>query len=177
MENKELKLRLLGSSILRAKVKQVKVVTDEHREILSQMARLMYASSGVGLAATQVGLNESLIVVDIGKGLYKLINAKIIKRQGSQNTEEGCLSVPGVNIKVRRAKKVVVKALDEFGKPVEILAEDLLACVFQHELDHLQGRLIIDYASVFERLRLKAKLEEIQKMVENEEMPESRAKS
>lgn len=145
MSETELKIRTIGDSVLKKPVKLVEEITDEHRKTLSEMARLMYSVSAVGLAAPQVGLEESMIVVDAGSGLYKLFNPKIIKREGEQLNEEGCLSVPGRAVKVKRAKQVVVEALDENGKSVVIEAEDLLACVFQHEIDHLNGRLIIEY--------------------------------
>ncbi len=145
MSETGLKIRIIGDSVLKKPVKLVKEVTDEHRRILSEMARLMYSVSAVGLAAPQVGLEESMIVVDAGSGLYKLLNPRIVKRRGAQINEEGCLSVPGKGVKVKRAKQVVVKALDENGRPVVIEAEDLLACVFQHEIDHLNGRLIVEY--------------------------------
>jgi peptide deformylase len=119
------------------------------------MARIMYDASGIGLAASQIGLNQSMVVIDIGQGLYKLINVKIVKKQGSWAMEEGCLSVPGVSIKVKRAKKIWVKAQDDSGKDVDLEAEDLLACVFQHEVDHLNGKLIIDYASFLEKIKIK----------------------
>lgn len=158
MKETELKIRVLGDPVLREVAKPVKTITDGHRKFLSDMARLMYEVSGLGLAAPQVGISEAMIVLDVGCGLYKLINPKIIKKEGSQSMEEGCLSVPGVGIKIKRAKFVIVEAQDESGKPLVIKAEDLLACVFQHELDHLNGKLIIDHASVLERMRLKKKL-------------------
>ena len=146
----------------------VQKVTQDHRDILSSMARLMYESSGIGLAAAQVGLEEAMIVVDIGAGLYKLINPVVTQKKGTQILEEGCLSVPGVCIKVKRAKKAVIKALDENAKPVSIEAEGLLACVFQHEIDHLKGKLIVDYASFFEKLKMGEKLKELKKRSEDE---------
>jgi len=152
MKEIELKLRVLGDPVLTAGVKEVSKVTDKHRDILSTMARLMYETSGIGLAAPQVGISEAMIVVDAGTGLYKLLNPKITFREGTQEMEEGCLSVPGIGVRVKRAKKVIVEAIDESGKPVKIEAEDLLACVFQHELDHLDGKLIIDYAPDKEKL-------------------------
>lgn len=172
-----LKIRIFGDNVLRKKAKQVTEIKDCHRDILSRMAQLMYESQGIGLAAQQVGIDESLIVVDIGQGLYKLINPKIAEKRGSQAMEEGCLSVPGVSIKVKRAKKILVKAQDETGKPVSIEAQDLLACVFQHELDHLNGKLIIDYASFFDRLKIKKKIELLKRSTRNEELPESETKS
>lgn len=158
MPEKELKVKIFGETVLRKKAKPVTKVTEQHRQILSQMAKAMYDDSGIGLAAPQVGLSTQLIVVDIGEGLYKLVNPKIIRKQGKQSISEGCLSVPGVCIKVKRAKKVLVQALDENGRPQEIEACDLFACVLQHEIDHLKGKLIIDYASFLEKLRIKKKL-------------------
>jgi len=117
----------------------------------------MYEDSGIGLAAPQVGISAQLIVADIGDGLYKLINPRIVKRQGSQAINEGCLSVPGVCIKVKRAKQVWLEALDENNCPVKLIAKDLFACVLQHEIDHLKGKLIVDYASLLEKLRIKRK--------------------
>ena len=158
MAETELKIRVVGDPVLRKKARKVSRVSASHRAILSEMSRLMYEARGVGLAAPQVGIDEQMIVVDIGKGLYKLINPKIIKKEGSQAIEEGCLSVPGVSVKVKRAKKIMLQALDEDGKIVVFDAQDLLACVCQHEIDHLLGKLIIDYAPLWKRLGLKNKL-------------------
>lgn len=137
---------------MRKKVNLVKKVSLEHAALLSKMARLMYDSKGIGLAAPQVGISEALIVVDTGSGLYKLVNPKILKREGAQVNDEGCLSLPGVYIKVKRAKKIVVKALDESANPVRFEAQGLLACALQHEIDHLYGRIIVDYASFFKKM-------------------------
>ncbi len=139
---------------MRKKSLLVKEITLRHQNILSQMAQLMYEGNGVGLAAPQAGINEMMIVVDIGSGLYKLINPKVTESSGSQVNQEGCLSLPGVCVKVKRAEKVKIKAQDEYGKPLNIEAQGLLACVFQHELDHLKGKLIVDYASVLEKIKI-----------------------
>jgi peptide deformylase len=117
----------------------------------------MYESSGIGLASSQVGIEEALIVVDAGCGLYKLINPKIIVREGAQVIDEGCLSVPGISIKVTRAQKITLEAQDEQGRSIVLHAEDLLACVFQHEIDHLEGKLIVDYAEDKEEIQKKLK--------------------
>lgn len=154
----KLKIKIFGDSVLRKIAKPVRRVTDEHRQILSQMAKAMYDDSGIGLAAPQIGQSVQLIVVDIGEGLYKLVNPKIIKRQGRQSISEGCLSVPGICVKVKRAKQVWVQAQDENGCLMDIEAKNLFACVLQHEIDHLKGKLIIDYASFLEKLRIKRKL-------------------
>jgi peptide deformylase len=168
MDKIALKIRIFGDPVLRKKAKPVKQVTPEHRIILSEMARMMYAEQGVGLAALQVGICESMIVVDIGKGLYKLINPVITKKEGFQYIEEGCLSVPGICIEVKRAAKVTVKAQDDDSNPLIIEAEGLLACVFQHEIDHLNGKLIIDRASIVDKLKIKKRLEELKKRSEHE---------
>jgi peptide deformylase len=172
-----LNIKIFGSPVLREKARPVSRVTAEHALKLSQMAQLMYASSGIGLAAPQIGVAEAMIVADCGSGLYKVINPKIVKRGGRQANVEGCLSVPGVCIKVRRARKVTVKGLDENAKPVTIDAEDLLACVFQHEIDHLRGKLIVDYASFLEKLKIKRKLRELKSKSKHEELPQSETKS
>ncbi|MBM3243560.1 MAG: peptide deformylase [Candidatus Omnitrophica bacterium] len=154
MEKTALKIKTYPDTVLRKKSLSVKEVSSRHREILSRMAQLMYEGDGVGLAAPQAGINEAMIVVDIGSGLYKLVNPKVVEASGRQINQEGCLSVPGICIKVKRAKKVRIKAFDEYGKELEIDAEGLLACVLQHEIDHLKGKLIIDYASLIERIKL-----------------------
>jgi peptide deformylase len=177
MEKTELRIRIFGDSALTRKAVQVKKITADNRRTLSQMARLMYANAGIGLAAPQVGISEAMIVADTGSGLYKLINPKIVKREGRQFLEEGCLSLPGVCIKVKRAKKVFIQARDENGKPFTLEAEDLLACVFQHEIDHLKGKLIVDYASVFDKLKIKKKLVELKRNAESEKLLESETKS
>jgi peptide deformylase len=177
MEKTVLKIKLYPDPVLRKKTYLVKEITSEQQDILGKMTQLMYENSGIGLAAPQIGINASMIVVDIGTGLYKLINPRIIKREGSQVQEEGCLSVPGVCIKIKRAKKILVQAQDEFAKPVTIEAEGLLACVFQHEIDHLKGRLIVDYASFFQRLKIRRKLKELKKRSKSEKLPESETKS
>jgi len=163
MKEIPLELRLFGDPILRKRARRVEQITQEERDILSQMAQKMYAVEGVGLAANQIGIDKCLAVVDAGEGLYKLINPKIIKKEGTQTNEEGCLSIPGIYIKVRRAKKVEVSALDELGKPVTLKAEGLFACALQQEIDHLNGKMIVDYASFLERLKIKRRLAQIKK--------------
>lgn len=154
----KLKIKTFGDAVLRKKARPVYRIGPVHRDLLSSMAQVMYEGSGIGLAAPQVGISEQLIVVDIGQGLYKLINPKIVKKTGQQAINEGCLSVPGICIKVKRARQILVEAKDENGQPVKFEARDLLACVLQHEIDHLKGKLIIDYASLMDKLRIKKKL-------------------
>jgi peptide deformylase len=177
MSETALKIRIFGDPVLRRKSVNVPSVTALHRDILSKMARLMYDDSGIGLAAPQVGINQAMIVADIGNGLYKLINPRVIKRQGRQRLEEGCLSVPGICIKVARARKIIVKALDEHAQPLTIEAEGLLACVLQHEIDHLKGRLIVDYASFLEKIKIRNKLKKLKLRAKNEKLSEPETKS
>jgi len=163
MPETKLKVNIFGDPVLRKKAKPVQEVTAEHRKILNLMAESMYEHSGIGLAAPQVGISAQLIVVDIGEGICKLVNPKIVKRQGRQAIQEGCLSVPGASVKVKRAKQVWVEALDENNCALKIEAKDLFACVLQHEIDHLEGKLIVDYASLLEKLRIKRKIAALKK--------------
>ncbi|MFH1641183.1 MAG: peptide deformylase [Candidatus Omnitrophota bacterium] len=176
MKETALRIRLFGDPVLRKKAKPVNQVTEFHRNVLSEMARLMYAASGIGLAAPQVGISERMIVADMGSGLYKLINPKIVKKEGHQVMEEGCLSIPGVCIKVKRARKVLIEAEDEFGKPLRIEAQDLLTCVLQHEIEHLKGKMIVDYAALLDKLKIKKRLEELKEKFKHEDLSESKAK-
>ncbi|MFH0856176.1 MAG: peptide deformylase [Candidatus Omnitrophota bacterium] len=170
MEKTGLRIRKIGDPVLRKKSAAVKKITAGHKELLSRMARVMYDGQGIGLAAPQVGLSQALIVADTGCGLYKLINPRIIKCLGWQTNREGCLSVPGISVKVKRAKKVKLEALDENGKALHIEAEGLLACVFQHEIDHLNGKLIVDYAAILEKIKIAKELRELQKKGKNESL-------
>lgn len=154
----DLKIRYYGDSCLRKKCKAIARVTDKERAILKEMREVMRISGGIGLAATQVGLNKQMLIVDIGEGLVSLINPKIEKKSGAEFWEEGCLSLPGIYVKVKRAKKIEVSGLNENGNKVNITAYDLFACALQHEMDHLKGKLIIDYASIFQKMKLKKKL-------------------
>lgn len=142
--------------ILRKAAEPILKVTDEERRMLDEMAKMMYLSQGVGLAAVQVGIDKRLAVVDTGNGLIKMVNPSVVRSEGYESQEEGCLSVPGASVKVKRAKKVVVSYMDEQGRVVELKAEGLLARAIQHEIDHLQGRLIIDYMGPVKRIIQKA---------------------
>lgn len=168
MSETGLKIKKFPDPVLRKKAKPVKKVSAEHAALLSKMSRLMYESKGIGLAAPQVGINEMMVVVNAGSGLYKLVNPKILKKEGSQVVDEGCLSVPGVYIKIKRAKKIMVSALDESSQPVKFEAQDLLACVIQHEIDHLYGRLIVDYASFLKKIAVGVKFKGLNKKAKDE---------
>lgn len=158
MNRIELNIEAYPAPILRKRVKPVGKLTQQERDSLSKMAQKMYDSKGVGLAANQVGIDKAMLVADPGNCLYKLVNPRIIKKQGQTVMEEGCLSIPGICLKIRRAASITVIAGDENGNPVTINAEGLLSHILQHEIDHLRGRLIVDYASFFTRRRIKKKL-------------------
>jgi peptide deformylase len=141
--------------------KPVKEVNDEIRKLIADMAETMYAAPGIGLAATQVNQHIQLILVDTSKeqnDLLVLINPKIVAKNGLQEYEEGCLSVPGIYETVTRAEKITVEALDANGKKIKITANGLLAVCIQHEMDHLLGKVFVEYLSPLKRNRIKAKM-------------------
>jgi len=151
---------------LRTVAKPVQVVDDAIRQLIGDMIETMYLERGIGLAATQVNVHKRLLVLDVSE--YQdtpraFINPEIISEEGSQTCEEGCLSVPGVFAEVKRAEKIRVKALDQDGVDIEEDAEGLLAVCLQHELDHLNGKLFVDYLSPLRRQRVKKKLEKQRK--------------
>lgn len=131
--------------------------------LIASMIETMYEHKGVGLAAPQVGINEQIFVADIGDGPFAVINPHISKKRGLDAMEEGCLCMPGVVVKVRRHKKIFVSYIDENNEKIERECDGLLARVFQHETDHLHGKLLIDYASWAKKLKLKKQLAEIRK--------------
>ncbi|MDD5292009.1 MAG: peptide deformylase [Candidatus Omnitrophica bacterium] len=155
MKETGLNIRIYGDKALRRKAKPIKKVGSEERLLAEEMANIMHANAGVGLAAPQVGVNKQIIVVDIGNGPLKLFNPRIKQRKGSCLMEEGCLSLPGVSVNVKRAKEICVECLDESSKKVSMRAEDLLARVIQHEIDHLKGKLIVDYADILRKLKIR----------------------
>lgn len=140
-----LPIRHDGDPVLRQKAKAVEKVTKKLKKLIRDMAQTMYEANGVGLAAPQIGISERVIVVDVGDGLIALINPEICESEGSQKDVEGCLSIPGVNGYVCRAARVVVQGTDENGRQVRHEGTGLLARAFQHEIDHLNGVLFIDY--------------------------------
>ena len=136
-------------------------VNDEIRQLVADMAETMYEAHGIGLAATQVNVHQRVVVIDVSEdksALLALINPEIIARSGEQVCEEGCLSVPGIYDKVSRAETVRVRALAQQGKTFELDAEGLLAVCIQHELDHLEGKVFVEYLSQLKQARLKGKL-------------------
>jgi len=144
----------------------VRDVDDRIRTLVQDMAETMYAAPGIGLAATQVDVHLRVIVIDISETrdqLNVLINPEILAAEGLQECEEGCLSVPGVYEIVARAEKVKVRALGVDGQPFEVEAEGLLALCIQHEMDHLEGKVFVEYLSRLKQTRIRAKLQKQQR--------------
>ncbi|OHX34707.1 peptide deformylase [Methylomonas sp. LWB] len=151
---------------LRTVAAEVSQVDDDIKTLVDDMLETMYAAKGVGLAATQVNVHQRVLVMDVSENKDEpicLINPEIIERDGVEESEEGCLSVPGFFEKVSRAEHIKVRALNRDGQSFEIEARDLLAVCIQHEMDHLLGKLFVDYLSPFKRNRIKAKLDKIHK--------------
>ena len=145
----------------------VAAVTAEIRKLVRDMADTMYAAPGVGLAATQVDVHKRVIIIDISEHKDELrvfINPELLSADGEAECEEGCLSVPGYYDKVTRAARIRVRAQDEHGETFELGAEGLLAVCIQHEMDHLQGKVFVEYLSPLKRARLAAKLRKKQRL-------------
>lgn len=155
-----LPVRRFGDPVLREKSQQVKEV-EQLKELIKTMEETMHEASGVGLAATQIGILKKVFIFDVGDGAKAIINPRIVSRKGTVEEEEGCISVPGVRVKVKRAEKVKIRGQDPEGNPLEIEAEGLLARIFQHEMDHLEGKLILDRCSRKERGRALNQMEEM----------------
>lgn len=156
-----LDIRVLGDPVLRKATTPVEQVTDELRSLISDMFDTMYAAEGIGLAAPQVGRTERITVMDVEGQKLALINPEIIEREGSIRGEEGCLSIPDVFGDVTRSSRVIVRALNEKGEQVEAEGTELLARCMQHEIDHLDGKLFIDYLSMLKRRSALSKWETI----------------
>jgi len=147
---------------LYTKAKPVSKVDESIRTLARDMAETMYAAPGLGLAATQVDVHKRLIVIDASETrdqLVVLINPVILRREGTQYREEGCLSVPGIYETVERAEAVTLRALGLDGRPFTLGAEKLLAICIQHEMDHLEGKVFVEYLSRLKQQRIKAKLQ------------------
>ena len=149
---------------LRTVAEEVSQVDDNIKTLVDDMLETMYAAKGIGLAATQINVHKRIIVMDISEEKNEpicLINPEIIEKVGTEESEEGCLSVPGFFEKVTRAEQIKIRALSRDGESFEMEADDLLAVCIQHEMDHLEGKLFVDYLSTFKRNRIKSKLEKI----------------
>mgnify|MGYP002700724261 CR=1 FL=1 len=151
---------------LRTKATDITVIDDDLRLFIADMYQTMYEAPGIGLAATQVNFHKRLIVIDVSEDKNEplcLINPVITHKEGIEVMQEGCLSVPGFYEDVERAESITIKAQNEQGEPFELTANDLLAVCIQHEIDHLDGKLFVDYLSPLKRNRIRKKLERMNK--------------
>ncbi len=159
---------------LRTVAAKVDEVTDKTRALIDDMFETMYAAPGIGLAATQVNVHQRVLVTDVSDDNSQplvLINPEILESEGDAWSDEGCLSVPEIYEKVARAESIKVKALDRNGKPVQLEAEGLLAVCIQHEMDHLEGKLFVDYLSELKRQRIRKKIEKARKTASESPVP------
>ncbi len=154
-----LDIRVLGDPILRKETRRVDEVNDDIRQLVRDMFDTMYAAEGIGLAAPQVGRTERVTVMDVEGARFALINPEIVERSGTIRGEEGCLSIPDVLGDVERSNRVKVVALDESGAEIDVEGTELLARCLQHEIDHLHGKLFVDYLSILKRRAALAKWE------------------
>jgi peptide deformylase len=159
-------VRIYGDPVLRERAREVGGVDETLRQLVAELRETMQAYGGVGLAANQVGVPQRVIVVDVPidedeRAAYALVNPVIRKRSGTQTAEEGCLSIPGIWEDVTRAGRIVVSALDEEGRPLELDAEGYLARAIQHEIDHLEGVLFVDRLSMLKRQFLRRSLDDL----------------
>ena len=147
---------------LRTVAATVATVDDEVRTLIADMLETMYAAKGIGLAATQVDVHRRVLVIDVSDERNEprvFVNPEVIARDATGSHQEGCLSVPGIYEDVQRAQRIRVRALDRDGRPFELDADGLLAICVQHEIDHLDGRLFVDYLSELKRQRIRKKLD------------------
>jgi peptide deformylase len=158
----QLKILHYPDDRLRTQARPVENIDDQVRQLVDDMFETMYEAPGIGLAATQVNVHQQVIVIDVSEEKNQplcLINPEIIEREGEEESEEGCLSVPEIYDKVQRSGFVTVKALDQNGDEYTLKAGGLLAMCIQHEMDHLQGKLFVDYLSPLKQQRYRKKLE------------------
>lgn len=161
-----LKILCYPDERLHTTAKEVVMVNDQIRQLVDDMAETMYAAPGIGLAATQVNAHVQVVVIDLSEEKNQLlvfINPSIIASKGAAEHEEGCLSVPGIYDTVTRAERISVRAMDRDGKPFKMEAEGLLAVCIQHEIDHLKGKVFVEYLSKLKQARIKTKLKKHQR--------------
>lgn len=158
---KNYQLKIYPDTVLREKAFPVLNLNGEIYDLIKAMSEIMYTYQGIGLAAPQVGVLKRIIIADLGDGLLPLVNPVILDREKQDHQEEGCLSLPEVRIDVMRAQNITVNGFNFDGNEVTMLLNGMLARVVQHEIDHLNGMLIIDYASSDEKILLHEKLKDI----------------
>ncbi len=173
MKGKNQKVRLYGEPILRKKTKQVKKIDASIEKLIADLKTTMLCQDGLGLAANQIGTSLAIFCfnprgVNIEQDPVAVLNPVIIKAEGKEEREEACLSLPGIVEVLLRPQKVVIKGLNENGKEIELTSSGLLARVFQHEIDHLNGIFFIDHLSLTRRRMLKKQLDEVAKRQSSE---------
>lgn len=158
-----LEIRIYGDPLLRKKSKKVVDVDNSIKTLINDMIKTMYNNNGIGLSAPQVGVLKRIIIVNIADGLIVLINPKILSKSGKQIGQEGCLSIPGIYLDVKRAQDILVEGLDKEGVYIQIKATGLFARALQHEIDHLNGVLITEQVPQKRLKAVKIDLEKIKK--------------
>jgi len=151
-------IKVYPAKILTKKTKKVGDFGVETKKLIDDMVETLYASRGVGLAANQIGVGKQIAVIDAGNGIKTLINPRIVKKRGVEIMAEGCLSFPGMEFDIKRPQKITVEYLDKNGKKQKVKAEQLEARAMCHEIDHLQGKTLLDRLGLVTRLKLKRKL-------------------
>jgi peptide deformylase len=163
MENNMDEIKVYPATVLRQRAKEVERFDSSVRSLVDRMTDIMYQADGVGLAAPQIGQSKRVIVIDVGEGPFSLVNPEIVEREEEgESVEEGCLSLPGIRIDVTRPKAISVRGVDDKGETVVKTVEGMWARAFQHEIDHLNGVMIIDHASFVQKTLLKTKLKRLQ---------------
>jgi peptide deformylase len=156
-------IKVYPAAVLRQRAKEIGRLDSSVRSLIDHMTDIMYQADGVGLAAPQIGQSKRVIVIDVGEGPFSLINPEIVEREeDGESVEEGCLSLPGIRIDVKRPKAISVRGVDDKGTTVVKTVEGMWARAFQHEIDHLNGVMIIDHASFVQKTLLKTKLKRLQ---------------
>ena len=161
-----LKILTFPDERLRRVAQPVKKITSETQVMIDNMIETMYYEKGIGLAATQVAFHQRIVVIDVSSDYSEpmiLINPEIVDAQGEKGTEEGCLSIPGIKVLVQRATELKLKALNRYGEELHFDTSGLLSICIQHELDHLEGRLLVDYLSPLKRKRIENKFIKIRR--------------
>jgi peptide deformylase len=159
---------------LRQRAREVDQVDDQLRQLVDDMFETMYQAPGIGLAATQVNVPKRVVVIDVSQDQDQpqvFINPEILVKEGIEEMDEGCLSVPGIYETVQRAERIKVRALDRDGQQFELEADGLLAVCIQHEIDHLDGKLFVDYLSQLKRQRIRKKLEKARRLGSHDSQP------
>ena len=156
-------IKLYPDSVLREKALPVDDMGGDISELIDGMAEIMYSYQGIGLAAPQVGVLKRVIIADIEDGLLSMVNPEILEKGDEDRLEEGCLSLPNIQVEIERKKMISVRGISQEGKEITLELNGLMARVIQHEIDHLNGILIIDYVPLAEKFLLHKKLTELKK--------------